>query len=265
RDILMKPLPVDADFAAEPERALFELEVLQANCGGGLILFGDRFLVETYLREQQPGVVAVCLTSSNGIPSTLPMVTTDNFGGTFALTRHLIRLGHTRIAYLEWMLLSRPDADRMRPGTTHEQRFAGYRTALESAGLAPCVPEDLLRALLARREPEQLARLLRRPAMPTALICFNDRIAGEVYERLHAAGISVPDELSLAGYDNVSQPRGGTWLTSLDQNGPELARQLVRLLCGERERLQQRRQEAGPRILVPPVLHIRDSVAPPSA
>lgn len=264
-DILMKPLPMGTDFASEPDRALFELEALRATCGSGLIMFGDRFLVEAFLRERRPHEVGVCLENSNGIPSTVPMVTGDGFSGTFGLTRHLLALGHTRIAYLEPVLLSEPGSDRMQPGTTREQRFAGYRAALCSAGLAPCVPHDLVDTLLHSPGPQELVRLFRRPEMPTALLCFNDTIAVQAYDRLTEAGIAVPAEISLAGYDNVSALLGHPSLTSVDQNGPELARQMVRLLHGERERLQHRREEAGPRILVPPVLHIRDSIAPPAA
>lgn len=99
--------------------------------------------------------------------------------------------------------------------------------------------------------------------MPTALLCFNDRVAERAHGALTAAGIAVPAEISLAGYDNISKLRGGDWLTSFDQNGPELARQVVRLLHGEPERLRFRRGEAAPRILVPPILHLRDSVARP--
>lgn len=264
RDILMKPLPLATPFQAHPERARFELDALRATCGGGLILFGDRFLVEMFLQERRPGEFAVCLENSDGIPASVPVVSSDSFGGTFALTRHLIRLGHRRIAYLDALWLRQPEAERLRPGTTHEQRFAGYRAAMESAGLAPCLPRDLLGALLERQDPGNVASLIRRPGMPTALISFNDRYARDIRARLSSAGVAVPQEVSLAGYDNESQVLGGDWLTSLDQNGPELARQLVRLLHGERERLLHRGQEAAPRILVPPLLLIRDSVAPPA-
>jgi LacI family transcriptional regulator len=262
-DILMKPLAIGGDFHSQVERARFELQAVRATCGSGLIMFGDRLLVETFLRDRRTDEVGVCLESRNGIPATVPMVSTDSFGGTFVLTRHLIALGHRRIAYLESYLLRDTASDRMQPGTTHEQRFAGYRAALRSAGLAPSLPRDLLLAFLESTDPEEVARLLRRPAMPTALICFNDQMAERAFALLTAAGVTVPAEISLAGYDNTSKLRGGDWLTSLDQNGPELARQLVRLLHGERERLRHRRAEAAPRILVPPILHPRASVAPP--
>jgi LacI family transcriptional regulator len=262
-DILMKPLAIQGDFHSQVEQARFELEAVRATCGSGLIMFGDRLLVETFLRDRPPDQVGVCLESRNGIPSTIPMASTDNFGGTFVLTRHLLSLGHRQIAYLEAYLLRDTSSDRMDPGTTHEQRFAGYRAAMRSAGLAPYLPREFLTALLEPGNAEDLARLFRRPAMPTAMLCFNDTVAERAYAALTAAGIAVPAEISLAGYDNVSKLRGGDWLTSLDQNGPELARQLVRLIHGEPERLRYRRGEAAPRILVPPILHLRDSVAPP--
>jgi DNA-binding LacI/PurR family transcriptional regulator len=264
-DVLMRPLVVGTDFTAQPDLAHQELDTLRSTCGSGLILFGDRFLVEAFLRDRRPNEAVVCLENSNGIPPTVPRVTTDNFGGMFAVTRHLLSLGHTRIAYCDEAFFWDPDADRMRRGTTHEQRFAGYRAALRAAGLAPCLSRDLF-FLLERRtppNPAELARLLQRPDRPTAIVCFNDNRAREAYERLTAAGLTLPEEMSLTGYDNGSDLRGGGWLTSLDQDAPEIARQLVRLLHGEREWHQSSRGGPTPMILVPPILHIRDSVAPP--
>jgi DNA-binding LacI/PurR family transcriptional regulator/DNA-binding transcriptional regulator YhcF (GntR family) len=261
-EILMKPLPREAEFASEPERVQSLIQALRSACGGGLILFGDRRLAETFLRERRPDEVGVCLENVNGIPSSLPMAGTDNFGGTFALTRHLLALGHTRIAYLEGM---NPNWNRTPPVTSRARRFAGYRAALQSDGRAPCIPDELVDLVWHHPDREKLARLMRRPDMPTALVCWNDKVAERVHARLAEAQIAVPGEVSLTGYDNDNDPalRGGDWLTTLDQNGPEIARQLVRLLHEERERPPRGREEAAPRILVPPVLHIRGSVAPP--
>jgi DNA-binding LacI/PurR family transcriptional regulator len=267
RDVLLKPLVVGTDFEAQPELAHRELNALRSTCGSGLILFGDRFLVDAFLRERRTDEAVVCLENSNGLPPTVPLVASDSFGGTFALTRHLLSLGHTRIAYHDEPFFWDPDAARMRRGTTHERRFAGYRAALRAAGLAPCMPRDLLSLLTRRAEPdpEALAGLLQRIDRPTAIVCFNDNRVRDAYERLTAAGISLPEEMSLTGYDNDSDLRGGQWLTSLDQNAPELARQLVRLLHEEREWLPSSRGGPTPMILVPPILQLRDSVAPPPA
>src|SRR5438128_5102580 len=93
------------------------------------------FLVEMFLSRRRPPEAGVCLENSNGIPPTMPLVTTDNFGGTFALTRHLLALGHTRIAYLARLVLKDPASSRLLPGTTQQQRMAGYLAAMHSAGL----------------------------------------------------------------------------------------------------------------------------------
>lgn len=261
-EILMKPMPREAEFSPDREQALGVLRTLRSSCGGGLILYGDRTLAEAFLRERRPDEAGVCLENVNGIPHCLPMASTDHFGGTFALTRQLLVLGHSRIAYFQGMEV---DWRRLPSGCARERRFAGYRAALTSAGFTPCMPGELLELLGQRPDPARLARLMRRRDMPTAFVCWNDKIARRIYAQLSEAQIAVPEEVSLTGYDNDNDPafRGGDWLTSLDQNGPEIARQLARLLYEEREGPARARDEAAPRILVPPILHLRGSVAPP--
>ena len=123
-----------------------------------------------------------------------PSIGFDNRGATFALTRHLIALGHRRFG-----LLSAPTEgnDRARA------RGAGVREALAAQGLAldpACVryaPISLAAAADAMRE---LLALRRRP---TAVIATNDVFAVGAMTACRAAGVRIPGDVSITGVDNT--------------------------------------------------------------
>ncbi|XVU21894.1 LacI family DNA-binding transcriptional regulator [Actinoplanes sp. CA-054009] len=123
----------------------------------------------------------------------LPSVGASNWSGGFAATRHLIDLGHRRIAAITGparILSSRA-------------RLDGYRAALDDAGLA--IDPALIRegdfhvddGLIFTRE------LLKLSAPPTAIFAFNDAQALGVYQAAAAAGLRIPDDLSIVGFDDL--------------------------------------------------------------
>lgn len=142
----------------------------------------------------------------------------DNLGSMRTLARHLIGLGHTRIAYIT----------STTPINTVQDRLEGYRAAMRNAGLTPLV-------LFAGNEHdcEHLDFHWRRPGgeRPTAILCVNDWLATIVYRRLTAMGLSVPGDISLAGFDNVVHTLpNGVGLTTVAQPYEEIGRSAARLL-----------------------------------
>lgn len=128
-----------------------------------------------------------------GTPAVLP----DDEAGQRALTCHLIKEGHRRIAYLT--LSPHQDATRL--------RLDGFRAAHAEAGIPfdkdLIAPTDLFGSLGEMQMIwDALDRLLRNDRPPTAICCGNDRLAMSVYGVLRDRGISVPDEMSVAGYDD---------------------------------------------------------------
>ncbi len=135
-------------------------------------------------------------------------VLSDNFGGGYAATRHLIDLGHRRIAFL-----SRPVL-RLVPVA---ERYEGHRQAMVDAGLEPSspllvgVPDKELgpqEALQAYRqgtsdEIQEIAGILRRSDRPTAIFAMNDLMALQVLRAAEHVGLGVPDDLSLVGFDDM--------------------------------------------------------------
>lgn len=116
----------------------------------------------------------------------------DRLGGYLA-TRHLIDLGHRDIA-----LLTGPDY-----ATSARGRVEGYRRAMEEANI-PVRPERLMPSNFSIESgAEAAARLLALNPRPTAIFAVNDNTAIGVLSTLTQHNVSVPDEISLVGYNDI--------------------------------------------------------------
>jgi LacI family transcriptional regulator len=178
-------------------------------------------------------------------------VVPDEEGGAYAATSYLVQEGHRRIGYLR-------DANHH---SADVERVAGYRKALAEAGID--FDPDLLAA--DRNDPmggaEAAAKLIALDEPPTAIQCFTDRMAMGAYRAIRRAGLRVPADISVIGFDNQSQiaPWLDPPLTTIQLPHEEMGRwaveHLTGVLSGDIEGPRQRRMECP--------LVIRDSVAPP--
>lgn len=134
-----------------------------------------------------PTVLVDARTESSGFPSVYP----DEIAGAYAAVSHLIEAGHRRIAFLQ-------SADDV--PAAHE-RLVGYEQALKDAGVDP-EPSLVVPDPSEGRSPSVALRLLLRDDRPTAFFCFNDRIAFGAYNAAHRLALSIPDDLSVVGFDN---------------------------------------------------------------
>ena len=161
------------------------------------------------------------------------------------MTTHLINLGHRAIGFI----VGHPNH------MASEQRLFGYRRALDRAGIAfePGLVHpgefDFASGAAAAR------RLLDRPHRPTAIFASNDDMAAGVLTVAHARGIHVPDELSVAGFDDTPLAQL-VWppLTTIRQPARELAWAAANLLFERVDGVEHRR--------LPHELVERGSVAP---
>ena len=191
-------------------------------------------------------VVAVDPHTGKTGPST---VEADNVGGARAATRHLIELGHRRIAHIR----GRTDL------VSAQLREQGYREALEAAGL-PFDPELVRVGGYRAAETTDAAReLLSRSDRPTAVFAANDLSAIRVLEIAHELGLRVPEDLSVVGFDNVPEaanavPALTTVAQPLHQMGAEAVRLLLGLLAGG---------TTEDHLLLPASLVVRASTSPP--
>ena len=180
----------------------------------------------------------------------------DDVDGSRQVTRHLIELGHKRIAYLGNSLSGRTTLDRL----------TGFRQEIESARLD--IPDDYIHEIPGGRPEDGLAALnhfldLSRP--PTALFCFNDMLAIGVLNGLQANGIRVPEDFSVAGFDNIIfSAYTNPPLTTLDQPKHYIGAEAARLILGLLEPVtgdeisEQHIQKLKGKLL------IRQSTAPPN-
>lgn len=138
------------------------------------------------------GIPYVVYDPIDEVPDGVPFVGATNWRGGQAATRHLLELGHRRIA-----MISGPDHSFCRA------RVAGYHSALAEANVHPD-PELLVRTLLTREDGCAAAReLLSRPDRPTAIFTANDMQALGVYQAARDLGLSIPGDLSVVGYDDL--------------------------------------------------------------
>ncbi|WP_127503670.1 LacI family DNA-binding transcriptional regulator [Actinoplanes solisilvae] len=165
--------------------------------------------------------------------------------GVDAALDHLIGLGHTRIAFV--------DGGR---GAVAAARRRGYRRAMRRAGLhAEVLPGDHteeggIRAgrLLARAENR-----------PTAVVASNDRLAVGLMDAFVRAGVDVPGQVSVVGYDDSTLARlAHIDLTSVNQDAPAQAREAVDAAVS---RLDGERTTATELVLVPHLV-VRGSSGP---
>lgn len=135
-----------------------------------------------------------------------PCIGTDNVRGGQMATRTLIDYGHRRIAYLG------DNVDDLAGFVTGEERLKGYRRALEAAGIA-YNPRLVFRGPHDVQTARQLThRLLQLRPLPTAIFAMSDTQAMAAIAVLNEAGLRVPDDLSVIGYDDleISQQIGLT-------------------------------------------------------
>lgn len=192
----------DTDFQADRERQYLDL-LLRRKVEGVLIIpFAKRVEtgVERILSLRREGVAVVAMQQPLG---GVPQVAPDNVGAGRAMTKHLIALGHRRIALVHSGL--EPWHASMR------ERCEGYRLALEESGIAfdPAlvVEAGTFEAVLADGSSafaaEPIVELLRRPDRPTAIFAPVDVLAIRVMTVIRSLGLRIPDDVAVTGFDDI--------------------------------------------------------------
>lgn len=201
----------------------------------------ERKIVQTMLEQRTDGVI-ICSSSfsaeqgrqllSHGFPVVMVnhqsaenyhySIYHDDVDGSRQVTRHLLSLGHRRIAYL----------GNSQSGRTTLERLEGFRTEMQNAGLL--IPEDYLYHVPGG-DPQlgqaSVNHFMSLDQPPTAIICFNDTLAIGVLKGCSQAGIAVPEQLSVTGFDNITYSAFTTpSLTTFDQPKRSLGNEAAHLL-----------------------------------
>lgn len=225
------------------ERALEQLLELRAD---GVILAGSRMRAGAVAAAAR--TVPIAVVGSNLRLRGVDVVVDDDQSGATLAVRHLVELGHRDIALIDGG-----------EGAGAAERRAGYRTAMSAAGLAARIrvePGDFTEG----GGYDGARRLLDGRRRPTAIFASNDQSAVGALNAINEAGLDVPDDVSLMGYDNtalaalrhislttIHQPR--------DQIGEMAIKAVVRRI--EKPNLPARRHVLAPKLVV------RATTAPP--
>ncbi len=177
-------------------------------------------------------------------------VATDDRAFSAAMTRYLASLGHQRIAFIKGNTLH----------TAVNNRYEGYKQGLEESGL-PFSDKLVAQGDNSIGSGEAAAaELLHREPRPTAIFCANDDMAAGVLRVAMRLGIRIPEDLSIAGCDDISLARQlNPSLTTIRQPLDAMAEAAALALI---EGARGAAHEPGLEV-VPGELKIRESTAPP--
>ncbi|WP_210587111.1 LacI family DNA-binding transcriptional regulator [Streptomyces sp. GESEQ-35] len=179
-------------------------------------------------------------------------VSVDDVAGGALAVRHLVDAGHRSIAYVS----GPPGLNQVR------DRRTGALNALTEAGLGPGalreLPTERLDVAAGR---DAGARLLGLADRPTAVFCANDLLALGVLQAMYAAGVGVPDDLAIVGYDDIEfAAAAAVPLTSVRQPAVPMGALAAELLLEETEAENGGpRQHEHRRVVLQPELVVRRS------
>jgi DNA-binding LacI/PurR family transcriptional regulator len=223
----------------------------------------DDPLVDAALERRLP-IVLVEHPPREGVPS----VTTDDLVGARAAAEHLLELGHERFGVISLELapdveggLAGPERQRAAAYRPSRLRLQGYAAAFEAAGIPW---EEVPVYEVAESAPEQgkiaAEVLLAQDPRPTAILAQSDQVALGVLEVARKTGLSVPEDLSVVGFDDVPEAsRTEPPLTTVYQPHIEKG-----LLAGRMLIAQLREEEPPDTALLPTRLVVRGSTARPN-
>lgn len=223
-------------------------EMLRKLCAGLLVLLPN---VEDQLLDKLERAQAPCvLINFDARQIDLPVIGGSNRVPVRQAVEHLLALGHTRIAFIR--------------GAAHsgqsEERRKGYQEAMAQAGIE--LHPDWIRQgdFTEVGGFTQTQALLALPQPPTAIVAANDAMAFGAYDAIAAAGLKIPEDISIIGFDDVARssymhPR----LTTVRQPLEDIAVRAVEELI---KAIRLGRSAGGFRLELPARLILRGSTGP---
>lgn len=233
-----------------PKENLFNSlkEIEQEEKSAGIILLGTN-LTSIQLRPLSSYFdnLIIIDTESSGIDCTT--VTMNNFLGSYIMTQYLLKMGHKKIGYIKGQPRINNFFDRRR----------GFKAVLTENKIDPKeLPIFHMKGMhFAHSDERHIDSLLRFANSVTAIFCENDYMALNLIQELQNNGISVPEDISVIGFDDIVESHFSTpQLTTIHVPLREIANETIRLvLHGLKEQITTRQQ-----IFLNPKLIIRDSV-----
>ena len=211
-----------ASSASEPQREMDAVEMLRSKRVDGLIVTSSRVgaLYLEYLERIDVPIVLVNNHNEQSGRYTFS-ISVDNHDGGYLATRHLIEVGHRRIAYITGPEDHSDDAERLK----------GYRTALEENAIR--FDTNLVVSGNGRLDggEQALQALTSLDAPPSAAFCYNDMTAIGLISAAWREGIAVPGDLAVVGFDDIPlASRLRPSLTTIAQPKRDMGRQAMQMV-----------------------------------
>jgi LacI family transcriptional regulator len=194
----------------------FVKELFRRNIDGVVILDADDRSL--FIKSLNDAKIPWCALISGHPDLPERTLTISNYELAETATQYLIQIGHRNIAFL---------TDHT-PSISYQQRLDGYTAAIQQAGLAPIISENMTRRKFDSAMDIGFAlteNLLNSAAAPTAFFAVSTELAGGAHSALHGKGLTVPDDVSLIGCDDC--PAAEHWrppLTVIDIPNKQMGR-----------------------------------------
>lgn len=223
---------------------------------------GDSAAIDWLVRRRLPLVFV----DQAPVPGASSVLLDEREGGR-AAAQHLLDLGHTRVGGFTINFLRGlgvvADPHDAGDGFVAHERVLGWLDALDPAGVTPLVVE--VRDNAEPHITEGARLLLDRPDRPTGVVCFSDLMAAAVVHVAEELGLSVPEDLSVVGYDDSPlAQRLRPSLTTVHQDFGAKGKAAVAALTAAIDRVRTGADPEPQEIRVPVHLVVRESTAPPT-
>lgn len=208
------------------------IDLIRTSRAAGVILT-NAIVPETVETIRQVVPVVTCCESAT--TAGVPYVTVDDESASENAVKYLISLGRRRIA-----LINGPAEFKY-----SKERYKGYRNALISHGFA--IDDDIICAVGADMDYDiavaNVTRMLSQPGRPDAFFCISDVLACAAIKASLAAGLRVPQDVAVVGFDNIQfsrmmNPTITTVCQPFDQLGTLAVEMLVRVINGDDEHIE---------------------------
>jgi LacI family transcriptional regulator len=235
----------DTDYDAEKEAAHIQLASQYGFAGVIMVTALETKALISKIKTLDCPVVLL----NRYLPSVVTdVVSVDNFQGGYLATEHLIKLGHKNIAHLAGVKNSTVVMDRIK----------GYAEALKDYGLEFNENNITYGDLKKESGYQYTELLLNQKKEATAVFCSNDLMALGLIEAMLKKGVSIPNQLSVVGYDDIDMATmAKVELTTVRQPQYEMGQAAAEILL---ERIQGK-STSNKRIIFTPELIVRESTA----
>ena len=232
----------------DPSREAGAVETLLQLQADGLILLGPMMAMARI--DATARLIPLVVVGRKARSHELDSVRNDDEAGSAAVVDHLVELGHEHIAHIHAGAIGASGGRRQ-----------GYERAMTRHGLERHI-RSVRGAFTEAGGMAAMRSMIETGDLPTAVFVTNDLAAMGALEALAAAGLRVPEDVSLVGYDDIITSHSArVALTTVAQPSVEIGRRAVGLLM---ERVGQGRTRAH-HVVLPPRLVVRGSTAAPRA